>query len=188
MSIKRLFIALALFVAAVGAALYLTAPAKQDGGAARDGYAVYENETYGLKAEYPAAWRTLEDVPGVAVVFHSPPESAEDKYNDNVNIIVEDVSGKPGTTAEAYVERGVAGLRASLDDFRLLGNKPGAVSGRPARLLEYTGRRGEFRLHFLQAVTVVGGNAYLVTYVAEEDKYAQFLPLAKRIFASVAIK
>lgn len=188
MNTKRLFIVLSLFVAVVGAAVYFAAPAKPDAREAQDGYAVYENADYGLKAEYPARWQTLEDVRGVAVVFHSPPESAEDKYNDNVNIIVEDVPGQPGLTAEAYAERGITGLRGSLEDFRLLGNKSDTVSGRPARLIEYTGRRGDFRLHFLQAVTVAGGNAYLITYVAEEDSYAKHLPAARRILASVAIK
>lgn len=188
MSIKRLFIVLALFVVLVSAFAYFTASSKPDGKEAKDGYAVYENAALGLKAEYPAKWQTLEDVRGVAVVFHSLLESAEDKYNDNVHVIVEDVSGQPGLTVDAYAESGVAKLPAALADFRLVGNKSDTVSGRPARLIEYTGRRGDFQLHFLQAVTIANGNAFLITYVAEEGSYAKHLPAAKRVLASVAIK
>lgn len=188
MSVKRLFVVLLLFVVLVSAFAYFAASSRPDAGAGKDGYAVFENAALGLKAEYPARWQTLEDVRGVAVVFHSPLESAEDRYNDNVHVIVEDVSGQPGLTVDAFAERGIGKLPASLADFRLVGNKSETVSGRPARLLEYTGRRGDFQLHFLQAVTIANGNAYLITYVAEEDSYARHLPTAQRIFASVAIK
>jgi hypothetical protein len=188
MSIKRLFIVLSLFVALGVGFAYFTASSKPDAKEAKDGYAVFENAALGLKAEYPARWQTLEDVRGVAVVFHSPLESAEDKYNDNVHVIVEDVSGQPGLTADAYAESGIAKLPSALADFRLVGNKSDTVSGRPARLLEYTGKRGDFQLHFLQAVTIANGNAFLITYVAEEGSYAKHLPTARRIMGSVAIK
>ncbi len=188
MSIKRLFVVLLVFVVLVSAFAYFAASSKKDAGEAKDGFAVYENAALGLKAEYPAIWQTLEDVRGVAVVFHSPLESAEDKYNDNVHVIVEDVSAQPWLTAEAYAASGIGKLPASLADFRLVGNKSDTVSGRPARLLEYTGARGDFRLHFLQAVTIADGKAFLITYVAEEGSYAKYLPTAQRILASVTIK
>ncbi len=187
MSIKRLFVVLLVFVVLVSAFAYFAA-SKKDAGETKDGFAAYENAALGLKAEYPARWQTLEDVRGVAVVFHSPLESAEDKYNDNVHVIVEDVSGQPGLTAEAYAASGIAKLPAALEDFRLVGNKGDTVSGRPARLIEYTGRRGDFRLRFLQAVTIADGKAFLITYVAEEGSYDKHLPAARRVLASVAIK
>ncbi|MDR7866420.1 MAG: PsbP-related protein [Sporomusaceae bacterium] len=187
MSIKRLFVVLLVFVVLVSAFAYFAA-SKKDAGESKDGYAVYENAALGLKAEYPVRWQTLEDVRGVTVVFHSPLESAEDKYNDNVHVIVEDVSAQPWLTAEAYAASGVAKLPGALVDFRLIGNKSDTVSGRPARLIEYTGRRGDFQLHFLQAVTIADGKAFLITYVAEEASYAKHLPTAQRIFASVTIK
>jgi serine/threonine-protein kinase len=188
MSMTRLVVSLSLLVALVAAVAYFAQHVMPGGKGAGDGYAVYENADYGLKAEYPAKWQMLEDVRGVVVVFHSPLESTEDRYNDNVNVIVEDVSGHSGMTADAYAESGLAKLPAALADFRLVGSRSETLSGRPARVIEYTGRKGEFRLHFLQAVTVAGGNAYLITYAAEETSYAKYLPVARRIMASMAIK
>jgi hypothetical protein len=183
---KKLFSSLLAFVALAAAAAFALAPANTDAKAAA--YAVYENKDYAFRAEHPAAWKVVEDFSGFAVIFRSPLESSDDKYSENVNVIVEDLADHPGITADGWSELGISKLQAAIKDFALKDRRDATLAGRPAKVLEYTGRQGEFHIHVLQTITLVNGKAYQVTFVGEEANYARYLPTAKRIIDSVVIK
>lgn len=183
---KKLFTVLLL---AAALALPLTAAAAPaDTGDKTEKFAVYENQTYSLKMEYPSTWKAAEGVAGAIVVFLSPLESKEDKFSENVNIIVEDVSAHPGMTLGKYIELAKAKLAVFITEYSPKDSRDSILSGQPAKMIEYTGRQGVYNLHILQTVTLIDGKAYVVTFTAEEANYERYLPAAKRIIDSLAIE
>ncbi len=185
---RKLFTALLL-----AAALALPVPAaavSADAGAktAQGAAAVYSNKDYGFQAQYPAKWQVVEGAAETTVAFHSPLASAADKFSENVNIIVEDLAAHPGLTLDGYEEIGLANLAAFMPEFTLKDRRKDALAGRPAKLVEFTCRHDVYRLRVLQAMTIANGRAYVVTYTAEEAEYGRYLPAAKKIMASLAIR
>ena len=185
---RRLFTALLVAAALVMPSVAAAAPPGADGKTAQEATPVYRNADYGLEAQYPAGWKAVEGLMGTAVVFASPLESKEDKFSENVNIIVEDVSAHPGMTLGKYIERAKAKLAVFITEYSPKDSRDSILAGQPAKMIEYTGRQGVFNLHILQAVTLVNGKAYVVTFTAEEGNYERYLPAAKRIIESIAIK
>jgi hypothetical protein len=150
--------------------------------------AVYDSAAFGLRAEYPATWKVVEGVMGTAVVFASPLDAGGDRFSENVNIVIEDLADHPGMTLGKYVATAEAKLAVYLKEFSLKDRRDATLAGRPAQVIEYTGRQGEFFVHVLQTIALVNGKAYQVTFVGEEDNYARYLPAAKRIMDSVVIR
>lgn len=153
-----------------------------------ENFAVYENQTYSFKMEYPSTWKAAEGAAGAIVAFLSPLESKEDFFSENVNVLAEDLSAHPTLTVEGYAELGIAKLPMFITDFKLIGTRKHTLSGLPTQIIEYTGRQGVFQIHILQAMTIANKKAYVLTFTAEEANYERYLPAAKRIIESLAIK
>ncbi len=184
--LKRIIVLLLSFTVAIGTAS--AAPAGASAKTVQEEFAVYRSPAYGITAEYPAGWKAAEGAMGAIVVFNSPLEGEGDQFSENVNIMGEDLSAYPGMTVGKYAETGIAKLALFFTDFRLLDNRRHTVDGRRARLIEYTGRMGIFQVHVLQAMTIADGKAYVLTFTAEEANYGRYLPAARRIMASFAVK
>lgn len=182
---NKLFTALLL---AAALALPLPAAAAPADAAKTENFAVYENQTPSLKMEYPATWKAAEGAAGAIVAFLSPLESKEDFFRENVNVLAEDLSAHPTLTVDGYTGLGIAKLPMYITDFKLIGTRRHTLSGLPAQIIEYTGRQGVFQIHILQAMTIADKKAYVVTFTAEEANYERYLPAAKRIIDSLAIK
>ncbi len=185
---KRFVIAILTAAALLLPLSAAAAPANAAAAAAKEAFAVYSNPAHGITAEYPAGWKAAEGLMGAIVSFRSPLEAGGDRFSENVNILWEDVSAQPGLTVARYAEAGIAQLALMITDFRLLDNRRHTMDGRRARLIEYTGRQGVFQIHVLQAMTIAGGKAYVLTFVAEEADYERYLPVARRIMDTFAIK
>jgi hypothetical protein len=53
-------------------------------------WVAYQSPLYGFQVEYPDSWQAKE-ISGI-VAFFSPPEGPDDRFSENINIAVEDVS------------------------------------------------------------------------------------------------
>jgi hypothetical protein len=185
---NKLFTALLLAAALALPVPAAAAPADAAAKTAQGAFAVYENQAYSLKLEYPSTWKAAEGAAGAIVVFLSPLESKEDLFSENVNVLTEDLSAHPTLTVEGYAEIGIAKLPMYITDYKHIGTRKHTLSGLPAQIIEYTGRQGVFQIHILQAMTIADKKAYVVTFTAEEANYERYLPAARRIIDSLAIK
>ena len=60
----------------------------------------YESTQYGLKMNYPSDWTKKVGYAGTIVAFASPLENAQDKFAENVNIVIDDTSAAQGVTLD----------------------------------------------------------------------------------------
>jgi hypothetical protein len=55
-------------------------------------FSLYQNFNFNFEIQYPKAWIMREKVMGTTAIFMSRLENQNDKFGENVNIIVRDIS------------------------------------------------------------------------------------------------
>ena len=148
----------------------------------------YQNAKHQLQISYPATWSMKEAYMGTVVVFSAPPDSSDDQFAENINIVTEDLSRFPGMTIEQYVEHGKITLSKIATDFILISNQPITIANIKARVLTFTATQGIYKLQFRQTSLIVNNMAYVITFTAEEDKFPQYESIAKSIMNSFTIQ
>lgn len=139
-----------------------------------------------IEMKYPAGW-TRWDHPGLVAAFLSARENAGDVFQENVNLIVQDLSAQPMTLAD-YTLLATNQVAKLILESKMLESADFTWNGLPAHFLVYEGRQAQLKLKFYQAYTIKDNKAYLMTYTAEPESYDKFLNDAKLIIDSVKIK
>ena len=120
------------------------------------------------------------------VAFVAPRENVSDIFQENVNIIVEDLSDQPMTLDE-YTELSVQQLEQSVTDLNILDSSPFTLTDIPGHKVVYTGKQGQYDLKWMQVWTVKNDKAYVISYTAETDTYSAFLGTAQEMIDSFEI-
>jgi eukaryotic-like serine/threonine-protein kinase len=145
-------------------------------------FASYSDSKYGFTLQYPKDWEKQVGAMGSAVVILSPREGDSDKFRENVNVLVQTLPDK--MTLDQYSKLSLDQAPKLITGFDLLDQGPTQLAGRPARRVHYRGEQGSFRLEWEQVWTVLGGQAFILTYTAERDRYEMYLRTAEATFAS----
>jgi len=146
----------------------------------------YTNRYSFYAVEYPETWRAKET--GKATAFYSPRKSKEDKFSENVQIVVEDLSQVPGNVSVVdYHRKGVGAAQKLLSDFRALEEVRTQWSGRDTIVMLYSATmRGE-RFKFKDYKFMVDRTAYVLTYCATAADFDTYLPAAERLIRSLRV-
>ena len=123
---------------------------------------------------------------GSVAAFLSPQESASDIFQENLNLIVQDLSTQPMTLQE-YTELSVGQVEQFITDARILDSSATTLDGNSAHKLVYTGKQGQYSLKWMQVWTVIDNTAYVLSYTAEANKYNDFLDTAQEMVNSFEI-
>jgi hypothetical protein len=150
------------------------------------GLPTYDSPDYGIRIKYPADWTKQEQVMGMVVAFLAPRESGSDVFQENVNIIVQDLSDQPMTLAE-YTELSIAQIEQFITDASILDSSAVTLAGIPGHKVVLTGRQGQYDLKWMQVWTVQNNKAYVISYTAEISKYSTFLGTAQEMIDSFEI-
>ena len=140
----------------------------------------YENKNYGIEIQYPDNWR-LEAVadPFGTIAKFLPTNSQSSSSFSRVSIIVDDISYN--TSLADYTNSAVSQILEFSPDAEIIDNSLldlGDISGNK---IIYTTKDAESNLplKYLQFWTLQDGHAYIITYVAEKDKYQDSLEIVQ---------
>jgi hypothetical protein len=142
----------------------------------------YSDSKYGFTIQYPKDWERQVGALGSAVLILSPREGDSDNFRENVSVLVQMVPDK--MTLDQYTELSLDQASKLITGFDLLDQGSTQLAGRPARRIHYRGEQGAFRLEWEQVWTVLGGQAFILTYTADRDRYGTYLRTAEAMFAS----
>ena len=123
-----------------------------------------------------------------AIVFLSPLENDNDKFSENVNVFIEDLTKYPGLTLNKYEGLNLDQLSKLITDFRIIERKDNVISGMPARIIIFSGRQGIYHIKQMQTYIIANNRAYVITFTAEETQYRNYEEVAKKIVNSILIK
>ncbi len=138
----------------------------------------YSNLKLGFSIQYPSSWLLEENKEGAAVVFYSPKSNALDLFQENVNIVVQDLDGS--MTLDEYTKTAVDQLKAVFQqNADIQESKEIKISGREGYKIVFIGKGDNTQLKYLCAWTIVGNQAYQITFTAmtpaDFDKYISFV-------------
>ena len=108
-------------------------------GANEDQLALYQNKKYQIEALYPKSWEIAEETFGVQVMFISPFENSDDKFRENVNIVIKELE-QTAADLEAISQASIEQISQLITDFKLISYEKVQFSGYESRLIIYSGK------------------------------------------------
>jgi eukaryotic-like serine/threonine-protein kinase len=159
-------------------------------------YSLYENPQHNFTIQYPSDWTLRQGGgAGVIVTFSSPYESDFDPFIANLVIGIENLTS--GASLENYTSSVVALLQSipAGGDFSLTGSPLATTfGGFPARKTGFTitvpnerSLSSETNVEGVQLWTVDNNTAYVLSFAAEQDKFASYLPTVEHIIDTFRI-
>jgi hypothetical protein len=176
----------------------------------------YENSTYGIKMEYPSDWQIRgtneaenHDNDKGIVEFRSSSSTSNPSVDrltlsisihklPSQNIIVNllgffDKSAPNKIALEAFVLSHMTTLLTKLPNFHLIRSDSGGstlADNTPAHKLVYEYREQGQKTSLTKGMDILvakDGTGYVITYIAEEPKYLDYLPIVQQMVNSVEI-
>ncbi len=130
----------------------------------------YNNE--GISFNYPDNWEKRDNHFGTLVMFLSPLSGSADDFQENVNIVLENLDeANKDISLDEYIEKSVSELEAFFDDYEVLSKEDGEIAGQRAKMVTYAMDQEETELKVAQIITIKDGTVYVVTYTATEDQF-----------------
>jgi S1-C subfamily serine protease len=156
----------------------------------------YENGSYGIEIQYPANWTKDEEdtdpSDGITdiVEFSSPFESRLDSYSETLGISIEELTDQ-NMTLEEYASSLITAYNETFTDFNLIeSNTNSTLAEKPAYKLVYTETledEDSTNLKTMETGTIIGERVYFIEYIAEEEKYSNYLPIIQMMINSIEI-
>lgn len=119
----------------------------------------------------------------------SPPENELDVASENMNIMVENISGISPVSLAEYVNANIEGMKVAFDNFRLVEPmKEIMVDGQPAISFVYTGTiDGTDNQKSLQAYMIIDNTGYVLTFGALPETYSMYASTFEKMLQSFRI-
>jgi serine/threonine-protein kinase len=143
--------------------------------------------TYRLR--FPDTWTVDQSgMFGSRFFLFAPLDTAGDTFRENVNLMMNDMRAYPQATLEYLADGAKQQIEQLITDAKVHEFRIAYNGDDKYYLMEYTGKQGQFNLHWKQLYVLANGTFYVLTFTAEESQYTRYLPLAERMFASFALK
>ena len=153
----------------------------------RDLTKTYANDQFSIA--YPSTWKEKSGGPnGIAISFLSPKETPLDNFKENVNIIVQDLSGQ-SMDLEMYAELSESGIKSLINKGKIIESTRVHAEGKAAfHKIIYTADANGFHLKFEQYYFVQAEKAFVVTLTCEEKRFDAFRKIGEKILDSFVVK
>ncbi len=141
-------------------------------------------EAFNYSIQYPPTWVLDESGRGgTSFVVLSPVESDSDIFRENVNLLIQDLSGK-NIDLNKYTEISESQIKTMIQNSALLESKRVKGDFGECQVVLYTGDQGAFHFKFKQYFFVVREKAYVLTFTTEQGKFEKFKKTGERILSS----
>lgn len=117
----------------------------------------------------------------------SQPEDINDRFRENFNIVVQDLSSQP-INLDEYIKLSLEQINQYITDVEIITSKKVMLANGEGYMLNYTGKQGQFNLEWLQFLTIKNNIAYVLSYTAEESNYDKYLEIINQMINSFRLK
>jgi serine/threonine-protein kinase len=147
---------------------------------------LYENRDYGFQINYPTSWskQQRDDFFTSGVVFSSTLDNENDKFTENVSILVENLP--PNSSLDRYTNDSIREIQR-LSDPNVTTPQSVSIANKMGKTVTYQGEDKGYIVQRMQTWTIDGDRAYIVTYTATPEKFATYLPTVNKMLESFAI-
>jgi PsbP len=148
-------------------------------------YKEYTTDRFRIK--YPASWQLdASKTMGADLILLSPLEDAADKFRDNVNVIIQDLTGQNTDLAryKEITDNQLKNLATGVEIYEsTLDNSGDSQSYR----VSYAMTQGQFRLRIISKCFILKDKAYLVTFTSEFDKFENYSSISNDILKTFVV-
>ncbi len=103
-------------------------------------------------------------------IIFAPLESPDDKFKENVNLIIQDLAGK-NIDLDKFTDISVEQIKNYIKNNEITENKKLKNENGEYQKFIYSGDVGAFSLKFEQYCWIVNEKAYILTFTAEKEKF-----------------
>jgi len=123
---------------------------------------------------------------GPELFVFSPLENQNDKFSENVNVIIQDLAGQ-NIDLKKYKQITEGQLTNMATDGKIV--ESSIVKGNKGDYYKiiYSRTQGNFRLKITSLCYIKNDKAYLVTFTSEFDKYDQYNKIGQEILNSFSL-
>jgi hypothetical protein len=138
--------------------------------------------------QYPSEWELDQSGQmGTSLVLFSPLESGEDKFKENINVLIQSLTGR-NIDLDKYTEISEEQVKTMLTNPVLIESKRMKAGTQEFHKVIYTADQGVFHLKFEQYYLVTADNAYILTLTCEQTKFDDFKETGENILNSFKLK
>jgi hypothetical protein len=145
-----------------------------------------EEKNYSI--QYPADWELNQSGQmGTTFFLFSPLSSDQDKFRENINLLIQDLSGH-NINLDKYTEISEGQVKTMITNSTLIESKRVKNGSEEFHRIIYTGDQGIFHLKFEQFYWIKNDKAYVLTFTCEQDKFSDFKEVGEAILNSFILK
>ena len=134
--------------------------------------------------QYPETWKADTSKQwGAEVMIFSPIENETDKFSENVNVLIQDLGDQP-VSLEYYKEVTEQQISLIATDANIIESTIKKSANGEFYRFTYTMSQGVFKLKITSECYIHNGNAYLLTFTAEIDKFDDYRVIGEKMLDS----
>ncbi len=138
--------------------------------------------------QYPSDWDLDESGQmGTSFVLFSSLESDKDQFKENVNLLIQDLSGY-NLDLTKYTELSLKQIKTLIPNSTLPESKRIKTKSEEYQRLIYTGDQSKFHLKFEQYYWIKNDKAYVLTLTCEQNKFSKYKNTGEKILNSFRLK
>ncbi|MFK8102312.1 MAG: hypothetical protein AB8G15_07305 [Saprospiraceae bacterium] len=146
----------------------------------------FDGEEYAI--EYAPDWKFSQSGQmGTTFVLMSAMESDQDKFGENINLIVQDIKGM-GLDLEKYATLSEQQIKTMIENSEIKSSERLEKNGQPFQKVIFTGKQANFDLIFEQYYFIKNEKAYVLTLTFEIDKVEKFQAIGEKMLNSFTLK
>jgi hypothetical protein len=143
----------------------------------------FEEENYSF--EYPSTWvKSTMMLPKTKCNINAPLENAEDKFKENVNLVVEDLTKRKVTDIKSYFTDSEAMLKKYMPNSKITTHELRKSSVGDYIYLEYDMSAMAYNMHITQYYYYKDGKGYIITFTIESAEVEKYKPLTAKVLNS----
>ena len=147
-----------------------------------DGWTTLSESGYSI--DYPETW-TVDQSGQIGTSFSilAPADSETDDFNENVNLIIQDLGGNE-IDLDMFVEISEEQIPIVISSGIIIDSERSNANGRDFHRILYAGIQGQYTLMFEQFYWIEGSDAYILTFTSKDDQYENYKETAKMVMES----
>jgi len=152
-----------------------------------DGWKTFKTADYSIR--YPATWAfDNSGQSGMKLQLFSALSSAEDNFRENVNLVIQDLSGQKLQTLDQYTQLSASQIKMFMTDSEILSSVRLTMEGQEYQKVIFSAVQGQFKLKFEQYYLIKGHLAYVLTLTCTADSYESYREVGEKILNSFKTK
>lgn len=143
--------------------------------------------TYSIK--YPSTWMVEPSSDASQFTIKAPSDTGGiDNYVENLNMVINQLTGTSSTTAEEYAKFSKAYLPQKIKQFAVLENKKGNTPGKDSWYMVFKGLQMGKKLQWKQYYIVKAGKVHILTFSGEAIRYKSYIKTVDTMISSYVAK